>query len=129
MIEHFGEIVDVDPQALSVGEIIHIHPGERVPIDAQVTEGESWHDTSALSGESVPRRVEVGSAIFGGSVNTQGLLTACVTKPFGESAVSRMLALVETARCTLPTASISSTLLQRMFIRKPPLIQNIQDNK
>jgi len=92
-----GEIVDVDPQELSVGEIIHIHPGERVPIDAQVTEGESWLDTSALSGESVPRRVEVGSAIFGGSVNTQGLLTACVTKPFGESAVSRMLEMVETA--------------------------------
>ena len=88
---------EVDPEEVEVDEIILIKPGERVPLDGIVTEGESRLDTAALTGESVPQNVAVGDEIYSGSVNQNGLLKVRVTKPFGESTVSRILELVENA--------------------------------
>ncbi len=93
-----GESVErVDPGDVEVGDTIVIKPGERVPLDAEVTEGRSMLDTSALTGESVPREVATGDTILSGSINAGGLLVARVTKPFGESTASRILDLVENA--------------------------------
>ena len=92
-----GEILRVSPEAVAVGEEIVVRPGERIPLDGQVVEGSSFVDTSALTGESVPRRVEPGDEVMAGMVNTRGLLTVRVTRPFGESSVAKILRLVETA--------------------------------
>ena len=92
-----GEPVRVDPDDVSVGDIIMIRPGERIPLDAAVVDGSSTIDASALTGESIPRSVSRGSEILSGSVNQSGLLTAEVTRAYGESTVSRILDLVENA--------------------------------
>jgi Cd2+/Zn2+-exporting ATPase len=92
-----GEIIEVDPAEVAVGEIIVIRPGEKVPIDGIVTEGESSLDTSALTGESIPREIVAGSAVISGSVNLTGLLHIRTEKEFGESTVSKILELVENA--------------------------------
>lgn len=92
-----GEVQMVRPEEVPVGAHIIIKPGERVPLDGEVVEGTSFVDTSALTGEAVPRRVEPGESVLAGMVNGQGLLTVKVTKSFGESAVSRILQLVEEA--------------------------------
>ncbi len=91
------DVEEVDPEEVEVDEIILIKPGERVPLDGIVTEGESRLDTAALTGESVPQIIAVGDEIYSGSVNLNGLLKVRVTKPFGESTVSRILELVENA--------------------------------
>ena len=96
-IERDGELVQVDPGEVSVGDIIVVKPGERVPIDGAVVEGSSQLDTAALTGESVPRHVEPGNQIISGCINMTGLLHVQTTKPFGESTVSRILELVENA--------------------------------
>ena len=92
-----GELEQVDPDCVSVGSEIVVKPGERVPIDGEIIEGASQLDTAALTGESVPRGVEVGDDVISGCVNLTGLLTIRTTKPFGESTVSRILELVENA--------------------------------
>lgn len=92
-----GETRRVRPDEVSVGQLILVRPGERVPLDGEVTEGTSFVDPSALTGESVPRRVEAGDRLLAGMVNGQGLLTVKVTRPFAESSVNRILALVESA--------------------------------
>ncbi|HEY8395058.1 MULTISPECIES: heavy metal translocating P-type ATPase [Thermaerobacter] len=92
-----GEILRVPPEAVAVGEEIVVRPGERIPLDGEVVEGSSFADTSALTGESVPRRVEPGDEVMAGMVNTRGLLTVRVSRPFGESSVAKILRLVETA--------------------------------
>ena len=92
-----GELEQVDPECVSVGIEIVVKPGERVPIDGEIIEGASQLDTAALTGESVPRGVEVGDDVISGCVNLTGLLTIRTTKPFGESTVSRILELVENA--------------------------------
>lgn len=92
-----GETRQVRPEEVEAGQIIVIRPGERVPLDGEVVEGVSFVDTSALTGESVPRKVERGEKILGGMINGQGLLTVKVTKPFRESSVARILELVENA--------------------------------
>lgn len=86
-----------DPFDVSVDESIVVKPGERVPLDAVVTAGSSALDTSALTGESLPREVGPGDALLSGCINISGALTARVTKPYGESTVSRILDLVENA--------------------------------
>ena len=96
-IERDGELVDVDPAEVPVNDIIVVKPGERVPIDGIVIEGASQLDTSALTGESVPRSVEEGSEVISGCVNMTGVLHVRTTKPFGQSTVSRILELVENA--------------------------------
>lgn len=90
-------IEEVDPEEVEVGEIILVKPGERVPLDGVVIEGESRLDTVALTGESVPQSIGVDDEIYSGSVNLNGLLKIRVTKPFGESTVARILELVENA--------------------------------
>ena len=92
-----GELVEVDPDEVEVGDEIVVKAGERVPIDGVVVKGSSQLDTAALTGEAVPRVVEEGADVFSGCVNLTGVLTIRTTKPFGESTVSRILELVENA--------------------------------
>ena len=96
-IERDGELVEVDPDEVQVGDVIVVKPGERVPIDGTVTQGSSQLDTAALTGESIPRHVEVGADVISGCINMTGILHIQTTKPFGESTVSRILELVENA--------------------------------
>jgi len=92
-----GEITKVDPDDVLVGDEIIVRPGERIPLDAIVIAGSSMVDTSSLTGEAVPRDVSVGSELLSGCINLSGLLTARVTKEFGDSTVSKILDLVENA--------------------------------
>ena len=96
-VERDGELVQVGPDEVAVGDEIVIKPGERVPIDGVIVDGASQLDTAALTGESVPRHVEVGAEVISGCVNMTGVLRVRTTKPFGESTVSRILELVENA--------------------------------
>ncbi|HBV85284.1 MAG TPA: cadmium-translocating P-type ATPase [Desulfosporosinus sp.] len=91
------DIKKVSPEEISVGDIIVIKPGEKVPLDGKVIEGMSMLDTSAITGESVPREVEPGNEILSGTINKNGLLTVEVTKEFGDSTVSKILDLVQNA--------------------------------
>lgn len=92
-----GEITEVDPEDVSVGAVIVVKPGERVPLDGQVIDGSSSLDTAALTGESVPRDVTPGDAVISGCVNQTGVLRVKVTRPCAESTVSKILDLVENA--------------------------------
>ncbi len=96
-VEKDGELVELDPAEVAVGETIVVKPGERVPIDGVVTEGTSQLDTAALTGESVPRHVGPGANVVSGCVNMTGVLRVRTTKPYGESTVARILELVENA--------------------------------
>ncbi len=96
-IERDGAIVEVDPDEVQVGDIIVVKPGERVPIDGIVVDGTSQLDTAALTGESVPRHIEVGGEVISGCINMTGVLRIRTTKLFGTSTVSRILELVENA--------------------------------
>lgn len=90
-----GEVIQVSPEDVSVGDIIVVKPGERIPLDGVIREGSSSVNTSALTGESMPRDVFPGDAVISGCVNISGLLHVAVSKPFGESTVTRILQLVE----------------------------------
>lgn len=90
-------VTTVHPDDVKVGDLILVKPGERIPLDGVVTEGTSLVDTSALTGEAVPRRVAGADAVLSGSINTSGLLTIEVSKIFGESTVAKILNLVENA--------------------------------
>jgi len=92
-----AETKKVDPEEVHIGDTIVVKPGEKVPLDGTITEGGSFVDTSALTGESVPRKVDGGDEVLAGMINQSGLLTVKVEKPFGESSISRMLELVENA--------------------------------
>lgn len=92
-----GQLVQVPPEDVAVGAIIVVKPGERVPLDGRISEGRSMVDTSALTGEAVPREVEEGDEILAGFINKNGVLTVKVVKEFGESTVSKILDLVENA--------------------------------
>ena len=96
-IENQGEIVDSSPEEVRVGQSILIRPGEKVPLDGVVTEGNSALNTVALTGESLPRDVAEGDEVISGCVNLSGVLKVRVTKPFGESTVSKIINLVEHA--------------------------------
>ena len=92
-----GKVEEEKPENVKIGEIIEVKPGERVALDGEIEEGSSFMDTSALTGESVPRKVEKGSAILAGFVNSEGVVRIRVTKTYGESAVTRILELTEKA--------------------------------
>jgi Cd2+/Zn2+-exporting ATPase len=92
-----GQLVEVDPYDVEPGQIIVVRPGERVPLDGVVIEGTSQLDTSALTGESVPREIAPGQEALSGCINISGTLSVEVTKPFEDSTVSRILELVENA--------------------------------
>lgn len=92
-----NQSIRVDPLEVRAGQIIEIKPGERVPLDGTIVSGTSYLDTSALTGESKPRRVEAGTQILSGSINSSGLLRVRVDKEFGQSSVAKILELVENA--------------------------------
>lgn len=96
-VERDGQLVQVDPDEVSVGDVITIKAGEKVPLDGVVLEGSSLVNTSALTGESVPRQVQPGDDVISGCINQNGLLRVQVTKAFGESTVAKILDLVENA--------------------------------
>lgn len=92
-----GQLLQLDPEEVQVGELIIVKPGERIPLDGVVTEGYSSLDTSALTGESVPRNVATGENVISGCINQTGKLTVRVEKEYGQSTVARILELVENA--------------------------------
>ncbi|NLX92089.1 MAG: cadmium-translocating P-type ATPase [Firmicutes bacterium] len=92
-----GGMRQVRPEEVEIGQVIIIKPGEKVPLDGEIIEGVSFVDTAALTGESVPRKVQKGEKIFSGMINGQGVLTARVSKSFKDSSVTRILELVEKA--------------------------------
>jgi len=94
-IEQNGQLVQVDPDEVETGTVIVVKPGEKVPIDGVITEGETSLNTSALTGESVPREVRQGDEVISGCINLSGLIRVRTTKEFGESTVSKILELVE----------------------------------
>ena len=96
-VERDGAVEEIDPDEVSVGSIIVVQPGERVPIDGVVVEGVSTLDTAALTGESLPRDVAAGDEVVSGCINMTGLLRLRTTKLYGESTVARILDLVENA--------------------------------
>ena len=96
-VEREGEVQTVEPTTVGVGEIIEVRPGERVPMDGCILEGETTLDTVALTGESVPRMAHPGDSIISGSVNLTGVLKVRVEKTFGESTASKIIDLVENA--------------------------------
>lgn len=91
------EIKNVDPEEVKIGDVIIVKPGEKVPLDGKIIEGNSMVDTAALTGESVPRKVGVGDSILSGVINKNGLLTIEVEKEFGDSTVAKILDLVQNA--------------------------------
>ena len=94
-VENNGQLEQVDPDEVAIGTIIVVQPGEKVPIDGVITEGTSTLNTSALTGESLPRSAKVGDEVISGCINMTGLLKIRTTKEFGESTVSKILELVE----------------------------------
>jgi len=96
-IEQDGKLVQVDPDEVQIGSTIIVKPGERIPLDGTIIKGSSALDTSALTGESMPREVEPGMEVISGCINQTGILTIRTTKEFGESTVAKILDLVENA--------------------------------
>ena len=96
-LELDGEISTVDPEEVEIGSVIVVRPGEKIPVDGVILEGESQLDTSALTGESLPRGIGVGDEVISGCINLTGLLRIRTVKEFGESTVSKILELVENA--------------------------------
>ena len=110
-----GEITVVPPQELTVGSLILVKPGERLPLDGTVTDGSSALDTSALTGEALPRDVTVGDTVLSGCVNVSGLLTVRVDKAFGESTVEKILELVENSAAKKAPAEKFITKFARIY--------------
>lgn len=96
-IEKDGQIVQVEPETVAIGDIIIVQPGEKVPLDGTVIEGETFVDTAALTGESVPRKLSVGDEVLSGVINQNGVIRVKVSKEFDDSTVSKILELVENA--------------------------------
>ena len=96
-IERDGKLEKVDPDEVEIGSVIVVQPGEKVPIDGVILEGETSLNTSALTGESLPREVKAGDEVISGCINMTGVLKIQTTKEFGESTVSKILDLVENA--------------------------------
>ena len=90
-IEKDGQIVQVEPETVAIGDIIIVQPGEKVPLDGTVIEGETFVDTAALTGESVPRKLSVGDEVLSGVINQNGVIRVKVSKEFDDSTVSKIL--------------------------------------
>lgn len=114
-IEKNGQLVKVDPDEVQIGDIIVVQPGEKVPIDGVVIEGESSLNTSALTGESLPRSVSVDNEITSGCINLSGLLKIRTTKLFGDSTVSQILELVENASSRKSRSEAFITRFARVY--------------
>ena len=91
------QVETVHPEAIAVGQIIQVRPGERVPLDGVLVDGETWLDTAALTGESVPRRAVPGDLVMAGTINQETVIQVRVSKPYDQSAISRILHLVQEA--------------------------------
>ena len=114
-IESGGALEKVDPDDVAVGTVIVVQPGERIPIDGVVTEGESAVNTSALTGESLPRQVKTGDEVLSGCVNLSGLLHIRTTKEFGDSTVAKILDLVENSSMKKAKAENFITKFARVY--------------
>lgn len=114
-IEQNGQLEKVDPDEVEIGSVIVVQPGEKVPIDGVVLEGQSSLNTSALTGESLPRNVEVGDEITSGCINSSGLLKIRTTKLFGDSTVSQILELVENASSRKSRSEAFITRFARVY--------------
>lgn len=114
-IEKDGVTVKVDPEEVAAGDIILVKPGEKIPLDGTVREGSSALDTAALTGESLPRTAGVGDSVISGCINQTGVLRIEVTKPFGESTVSKILDLVENASAKKAKAENFITKFARYY--------------
>ena len=114
-LERDGQAVEVDPDEVAVGSLIIVHPGERVPLDGVIEEGSGGLDTSALTGESVPRDVTVGDEIVSGCINLSGVLKIRTTKVYGESTVFRILDLVENASSRKSRSEAFITRFARVY--------------
>jgi len=110
-----GEIKKVLPDSVKVGDTIIVRAGEKVPLDGEIIDGVSQVDTSALTGESVPRKVAAGSDVLAGMINKTGVLTVKVTKPFSESSISKILDLVENASSKKSTTEKFITKFARYY--------------
>lgn len=132
-IKRNGELVTVKPDEVSIGDIIVVRPGEKIPLDGVVLDGESMLDTVALTGESVPKKVRKGDTALSGCINQSGVLTIEVTKGYGESTVSKIIDMVENAaNKKAPSESFITTfsryytpvvvLLAALLAVVPPLI-------
>ena len=96
-VERNGEVTEEDPEDVHVGDIIVIKPGEKIPLDGVIIEGETFLDTKALTGESVPRKVKVSEAVISGCINGEGTIRVKVSKEYEDSTVAKILDLVENA--------------------------------
>ena len=114
-IESGGALEKVDPEDVAVGTVIVVQPGERIPIDGVVTEGEAAVNTSALTGESLPRQVKAGDEVLSGCVNLSGLLHIRTTKEFGDSTVAKILDLVENSSMKKAKAENFITKFARIY--------------
>ena len=114
-IEQNGELLEVDPETVNIGDIITVRVGDRVPLDGTVLSGESSLDTSALTGESVPRPVKMGDRIISGCVNLSGVVKVKTEKPFQESTVSRILELVENSSASKSRSENFITKFARVY--------------
>ena len=114
-VEREGKLVQVDPEEVAVGDVITVKAGERIPLDGVVLEGASMVNTSALTGESVPREVCPGDDVISGCVNQSGLLRVRVTKVFGESTVAKILDLVENSSSKKARAESFITKFARYY--------------
>ena len=114
-VERDGQVIEVDPDEVAVGEVIVIRPGEKVPLDGVVIQGASSLNTAALTGESAPRDVAVGGELLSGCVNLTGLLKARTTREFGQSTVSKILDLVENASAKKARAENFITRFARYY--------------
>ena len=97
LLDEEGNVSEVDPEEVSVGDLLLVRAGEKIPVDGSVVEGESFIDTAALTGESVPRKVDPGDSVISGCVNGEGILKVRVEKAYEDSTVSKILELVENA--------------------------------
>lgn len=111
-VEKDGKLEQVDPDEVEIGRVIVVQPGEKVPIDGVIIEGTSSLNTSALTGESLPREAKTGDDIISGCINMTGVLKIRTTKEFGESTVSKILDLVENASSRKPSPKILSRNLR-----------------
>ncbi|MVB11674.1 Cadmium, zinc and cobalt-transporting ATPase [Caprobacter fermentans] len=114
-LEENGEMRQVDPEEVQVGDIIVVRPGEKIPLDGIVTDGSSSVNTSALTGESLPREVGTGDEVVSGCVNLNGLLRVRVSRPFEESTVSKILELVENSAAKKAKAENFITRFARYY--------------
>ena len=110
-----GQLEQVDPEEVAVGDEIVIQPGERVPLDGVVVEGRTSLDTAALTGESLPRAVDTGDEVISGCVNLDGLVTVRVSKPYGQSTVAKILDLVENSSAKKAKAENFITKFARWY--------------